>query len=296
MKIEKQFIHNINQNNNIENYYYMPNNQQIIEISETNSPKNSRNSEPQDNIKKSKRRRLLEMENKLKDNENYFQNFITEESQNNSNDKSDNKSLTAIKGGKMNKIFQKEIEQKNNEPINNKNNNINIIEDNIIINKNEKQNKINELINNSFNMISPNNLFNNNYNQQIFASPKINRKQNLSNINALDINMNMNTFTSRYERFNNFEEDNDYKYKERNDDILEYDINNQNKNINDNSNYINNSYRNNRNNIKRIKSLNRHNQNKNNKYKRINSARHNNQNISIQSTSSDNNNNKDINL
>ena len=168
MEQKKNYYQNINQNvSHGNNYYYISNSQSKNLISESNIQSNIKNLEPQDNIKKSKRRHLLEMKNKLKNeknNDNYFQSF--EEFQNNQDNNNieneytgnfDTKSLTAIKTNKTNKIFDRKFNEKDNMG-NNVINNLNLIKQNNILDNNENiidylNSKINYMNNNIINIL-----------------------------------------------------------------------------------------------------------------------------------------------
>ena len=291
MNPESKNLQNIIQNFKPEdNYFYDSKNLTEIDKKDNSIEQNSRNAEPQDNIKKSKRRRLLEMERNLKlkvDQNNGGNNSIIyikevkdnmkeELIKNSFDDDNDNKSLTEIKTNRINKIFRRELNQNdiNSESniiqTNIFNNNLKIANQNNIYNNKEKLSKMNYQNNNLVNFISKNNY------ENILSSPKILRKSNLSLINNIDINNMTN-------RLNIFDEKYYYKFNDQNEDIFEFENNNENKKL-----YNNNS--NTEINYKRIKSLNHNSQNIHNNYKRLNSARNIMQNISIQSTSSGNNN------
>ena len=219
MEQEKHYYQNINQSvDHGNNYYYISNNQSQNLISEPNAQSNIKNLEPQDNIKKSKRRHLLEMKNKLKNeknNENYFQNFeAVQNNQDNNNiekeysDNFDIKSLTAIKANKTNKIFDRKFNEKDSMG-QNVVNNLNVVKQNNILDNNENiQNKIdylnlntNYMNNNIINILQNNNMLHNinsNYLQNIIASPKILRKQHLCLENyPQNINSNQNLISNR---------------------------------------------------------------------------------------------------
>ena len=288
-----QYFQNINQNNNqMKNYYYIPDN----EVNSLVSKDNSRNNEPQDNIKKSKRRRQLELEKQLKlkadkdkDHVNSFHNANEEWKEKSEKEKfenilinnTENKSLTEFKAIRTNKIFKNESIQNTNNMNNeqNLNENINITKSDIIYNNKEKIYKINSQ--NNFNIHSLNNSSNNNYHSNLSSSPKIVRKPNLSVLNNIDV-YNM---TSRNYRINNKYDNYFYKFKDKDKDDNTFQC----EKI---SQYNNTNNLDNTNNYKRIKSLNHYSQNINYNYKRVNSSKFNYQNTSTHSSSSDNNNNE----
>ena len=296
MNQEKHNFQNIEQDiNSSDNYYYyFPKNQTDILIDKNIEEIKLKKSEPQDNIIKSKRRRLQEMQNRLnikssKGNDYYLRKFLNEETKENNEkdifkstfiENSDNISLTEIKAIRTNKIFNRELEQEINSQNKNSliesnakigqklNTNISAKSQNVILNNKEKISNINYRDNHFINMT-------NKYYEKISVSPKVSRKHNLSFLEKKDIN-NIN-------RINNFEENDDKIYQFN----KEYD----NLSINFNNNKkVDKKY-------KRIKSLNQKNENVNyHNYKRMNSASYNNQTVSNQSSSSDNNNQINFNL
>ena len=96
---------------NLEEYYYYISPSQSMNILDAMSvTPNSKNLEPQDNIKKSHQRQLLKKDKLIK-------NKIYEEEKIDkiNNDNYDIKSLTAVKRNKTNRIFHKNLIEINNE-------------------------------------------------------------------------------------------------------------------------------------------------------------------------------------
>ena len=119
MEIKKQNYKSINP----ESYYYLPRSQTENIINELSLAQNSKNLEPQDNIKKSKYRRLLENENENtikgkidKNNENIIQNFDSNAYYNYEND-NNIKSLTAVKENQTKNIFYRNLHNRANEMV-----------------------------------------------------------------------------------------------------------------------------------------------------------------------------------
>ena len=164
MNQENKNLQNIN--NNIrpgDNYYNESNNHSLIELNDNSIGEKIRNAEPQDNIKKSKRRRLLEMEKNLKlkiNQNNGGNNSKNYEIKNNFDDNNDNKSLTEIKTNRINSIFKREINPKdtnsnesNTIHTKNSNNNIKIEKKYNIYNNKEKLSKMTYQNNNLNNIL-----------------------------------------------------------------------------------------------------------------------------------------------
>ena len=160
MEIKNQNYKSINP----DSYYYLPRSQTENIINELSLAQNSKNLEPQDNIKKSKYRRLLENENTIKvktdkNNENIIQNFDSNAYYNYEND-NNIKSLTAVKENQTKNIFYRNLHNRANEMVikkinfNNTSNN----ESNLMEHLNfEKINNdyLNNTFSNNFNNIQP---------------------------------------------------------------------------------------------------------------------------------------------